>query len=32
MRFAYWNQRFTGARRAEAPNERPAAAESATGR
>lgn len=34
MRFAYWNQRFTGARRAEAPNEYqpPAAAGPATGR
>jgi len=30
MRFAYWNQRFTGARRAEAPSERPAAADPAT--
>ena len=32
MRFAYWNQRFTGARRAEAPNEYQPAAEPATGR
>ena len=32
MRFAYWNQRFTGARRAEAPNVPPAAADPATGR
>jgi len=34
MRFAYWNQRFTGARRAEAPNEYqpPAATAPATGR
>ena len=34
MRFAYWNQRFTGARRAEPPNEYqpPAAADPATGR
>jgi cell wall-associated NlpC family hydrolase len=32
MRFAYWNQRFTGARRAEAPNEYQPAPESATGR
>jgi cell wall-associated NlpC family hydrolase len=32
MRFAYWNQRFTGARRAEASNVPPAAADPATGR
>jgi len=32
MRFAYWSQHFTGARRAEAPNEYQPAAEPATGR
>jgi cell wall-associated NlpC family hydrolase len=32
MRFAYWNQRFTGARRAEPPSVPPAAADPATGR
>jgi cell wall-associated NlpC family hydrolase len=32
MRFAYWSQHFTGARRAEAPNEYQPAAESASGR
>lgn len=32
MRFAFWNQRYTGARRAEPPSVPPAAADPATGR